>query len=263
MAKNPENNEDREFRFNLGEAYKFDRFPMKRLTEYLKEISEVIGDTEHAYFVRLEKGSTVVVVRTEPDEVPLLWNNLQAVERGQAPPSQIAAFRRLYNLRDEDHAIRDVPLPENGKVIQFPVKAATDETFELLEPDFGWVEQFESVQGFPVQVGDERERRKVILKTRDGRIHKFETTDEIANRIGAHIFSVPKVYFRAEGTAQWRRMPTGEWKQKNFRVSSISELPNRSLSEDLDALREYPAKWKERSDPLKDLDIIRHEDDIQ
>lgn len=264
MAKNTDSPENGEFRFNLGEAYKYNRFPMKRLSEYLREIIQLFGEDELVYFIRLEKGSAVAVVATEPEHVPAVRENLQAVVRGFAPADRIAAFRRLQNLRDEDHALKAVPVPdEASNIIEFPAREPSEETFDLAEPDFGWVDRFESVQGVPIQVGDEKERRKVVLKARDGRIHKFETTDEIANEIAHHIFEKTRTIFRAEGTAQWRRLANGEWKQRNFSVSHISVVPDTSLTEDLDTLRAYPAKWKEREDPLRDLDIIRHEDDIQ
>lgn len=191
MPKNPEN-EEREFRFNLGEAYQYDRFPMKRLAEYLANITEIVGEEEHAYFIRLDKGSTVVVLSTEPEETPIVWENLEAVVHGTAPVNRIAAFRRVQNMREEDHAFKDIPIPEEASnIIQFPVRELGTEPFQLTEPDFGWVDRFESVQGIPIQVGDEKGKegkRKVVLKARDGRIHKFETTDDIASELGHFIF---------------------------------------------------------------------------
>lgn len=258
----PPDDNPNEFRFNLGEAYQYDRFPMKRLSAYLQEIIGMFGDEENIYFLRLEKGSAVAVVRTEPDNFPILEDGLRAVLRGDAPPGQIAYFRRFTKMLEEDALAHDAPILEPAKIIQFPGTYEA-ESEGAIAPDFGWFTEYEQIDGIPIEVGGglKMDKKHVKLKTREGREYMIYTDEEMANEIKLYLWHTT---LRVDGIADWKRDPeSGKWKMKDFRASGYRVLPERSLEEDIAALREYPAKWKELEDPLRELDIIRHEDDIQ
>ncbi len=260
MAKSPEKPDEREFRFNLGDAYQHDRFPMKRLSEYLREIIGLFGEDEQVYFIGLEEGSTVAVVRAEPEQTPILVDGLQAVLRGDGPQDRIAAYSRFKDLLQEDAEAYDAKTPDESNIIQFP---GSWEPVESLVPDFGWIEEYESLDGIPIEVsGDvDKDKKKIRLKSRDGRIvHTLYADKSLANEIKLHMWDET---VRVEGKAQWKADQQGKWMMKNFIASGFSVLKEISLNEDIAALRAYPAKWKELEDPLRDLDIIRHEDDIQ
>jgi len=62
--------------------------------------------------------------------------------------------------------------------------------------------------------------------------------------------------------ARWTRYPNGEWKRKSFRVLDFSIIAPTTIDEDIAKLRAIPGKWKESEDPIKDLEMIRHEDEI-
>ena len=252
--------ENQEFRFNLGDAYPHDRFPMKRLSEYLKEITELFGEEEHVYFTRLEEGSTILVARTEPAFAPMVGDNLQAIVRGDAPYHRIAAFHTVNRMLREDHSDGYIIDPDERKVIEFPGIKKDAEPEPEVEPVFGPVSQYEKFDGVPVWVGGEKELKRVALKERGGRVRRIDADASLASKIAVHLWTDT---VRVEGTAKWLRQENGKWTMKQFRASEFSVLPDISLDEDIAVLRAFPAKWKEREDPLGDLDIIRHEDDIQ
>jgi hypothetical protein len=54
----------REYRFKIT-AYTPATIPMARLAEYMAELAVVLGEEEHVHFVRLQKGSTVLVHNIE------------------------------------------------------------------------------------------------------------------------------------------------------------------------------------------------------
>lgn len=258
----PSDENSDEFRFNLGEAYQYDRFPMKRLAEYMQEIIGLFGDEENVYFLRLEKGSAVAVVRAEPDEIPLLKDGLRAVVRGDAPGDRIAHFRRFTDMLEEDANAHNAAIPEPGKIIQFPGTSGLEHE-KFAAPDFGWLTGYEQIDGIPTWVGGgiQADRKSVKIKTRSGRDITIHTDENLANDIKQHLWHAT---IRVEGNAKSKRDPeTGRWMMKDFNASGYRVLPDISLNDDIEALREYPAKWKELEDPLRELDIIRHEDDIQ
>jgi hypothetical protein len=255
MTRNPEQNDAPEFRFNLGDAYPHDRFPMKRLSEYLEQITLMFGEDEHVYFIRLEEGSTVLVARTEPDYVPQLEDNLEAIVRGDAPAQRIAAFDAVRRMFREDDSEGYILTPESAKIIEFP----RSENLSDLEPVFGPFSQYEKFTGVPTWVGGEKALKRVALKERNGTNRRFDADENLAGRIAKHLW---KATIRVEGTAKWLRDAHGKWILREFKASDFDVLPDTALDEDVAALRAIPGKWKD-GDPIHEMDIIRHEDDVQ
>ena len=122
------------------------------------------------------------------------------------------------------------------------------------------ITKYDSIDGVPIRVGGDKDLKRVAVKDRDGRIRYFDADKQLAIRIASYLFVTP---LRIEGTARWLRQANGVWVMKHFRASSFTELPNTTFDEDLEGLRSIPAKWKELDDPLREIAIIRHEDEIQ
>jgi hypothetical protein len=253
--------EVKEFRFNLGDAYTPDTFPMKRLADYLRDIAEMFGEEEHVHFVRLEEGSTIAVARTEVQYVPVVEENIQAVVRGEAPPARLDAYRRTKQRFWEDKVDGYIVNPRNRKVIEFPSLQATE--LEAV-PDlvFGTFAQLDTIEGTPILVGGKQNIVHIHLRDRQGNIGIADADQSLAKRIAEYLFD-PNVILRVDGIARYMRHPDGEWERKSFRASDFTLLRVTTIDEDIAKLAAIPAKWKELEDPLHELDLIRHEDDVQ
>ncbi|MGD9562552.1 MAG: hypothetical protein AB7F88_10650 [Pyrinomonadaceae bacterium] len=258
MAKNPDKPDEREYRFNLGDAYPHDQFPIKRLSQYLQEISEIFGD-EHVYFVRLEAGSTILVARTQADHVPIVENNLYAVARNEAPETRMAAFRAVDRMLREDNTDGFIIDADSRKVIEFPGVRNELEADPEAER-FGPISQYERFTGTPIWVGGEKQLKRVWLRERSGVTRHLNAEEHLASRIAVLMWHHT---IRIEGTAKWTREANGKWRLSDFHATDFIEMPEVSLDEDIAALRAHPSKWKELEDPLRELDIIRHDEDIQ
>ncbi len=103
-------------------------------------------------------------------------------------------------------------------------------------------------------MGGELELVPVHIQGKDG-THIGLAKRSKAKEIAVHLFTN---VIRAEGTARWARSPSGQWKMVKFTIKDFKPLADASLRDAIQKLREIPAEWKEKEDPLGELMNIRH-----
>jgi hypothetical protein len=94
--------EPREYRFKIT-PYTPATIPMARLAEYMLEIANVLGEQDHVHFVRLLKGSTVLVHKIESASLPKVEERLTSVRRGDAPSGVVQSIKNINRKLREDN----------------------------------------------------------------------------------------------------------------------------------------------------------------
>lgn len=237
----------REYRFTI-DAYSPETMPLGRLAEYLADLAILFGEDKSVHLIEVEKGSTVLVNLVDWEAEPKVRENLDAVVRKDAPPERMRAAANIDEKLRKDNAIGGVIDPEGSNVIAFPGR-------ERVEPlTYGPFNQPGVIIGIPILVGGKNDPVPVHLEGKDGTYDCWARRG-IAKEIAPHLFTN---VIRAEGRGRWVRRPAGEWEMVKFTIEHFKPLVDVSLREAIQKLRDIPAEWKDKEDPLGELIDIRH-----
>src|SRR5215468_3831317 len=88
-------------------AWTPDTLPMKRLAEYMAELTRLFGEADHVHFSRLRKGSVGLAVKVQYEAVPKVRERIKAANLlpADAPEDVVAPFRKLNKMLAEDNAV--------------------------------------------------------------------------------------------------------------------------------------------------------------
>ena len=244
----------------MSDEYKFrirgltpQTLPMRRLSEYMADLSVLLGSEESVHFVRLDEGSAVIVSQVESKDGPKVAERVRHVRDCTAPPDAMKAFQKIDLRLASDNARGELSEPEGGQVITFPGK---DRSKPL---DFDAFTQSGSLEGRVVRVGGRDETSHIILQDGDVTHTNLETTHELARELAAH-YRGPNV--RVHGNGRWKRLEDGGWQLIRFRINSFDVLDDAPLSDVVERLRGVPGNnWKELPDPFNEAWKLRKGDD--
>lgn len=250
MNKNSKD-KTREYRFKI-EAYSPETMPLIVLTDYLRDVAELLGEQKSTHLIRIERGSTCPVFLIDPEAQPKIHRRIKEIGTGDAPQSAMEAFKRLNSRLGDDGGTGALVSPTGDNLISFPGSES-----EALS--YGPFSQPGVIDGVPVMVGGTQEQVSVHLEGRAREKFNCYTSRSIAKEIAHYLFTT---VIRAEGTGRWIRHPEGQWEMKWFKISNIealAEASDVSLKKSIEAIRAIPAEWKNSDDPSGDLRNIRNE----
>jgi len=236
----------REYRFEI-DAFTPDTIPLSRLSQYLGDVARMMGQEANVHLVRIDKGSTVPVIRVDWEAEPKVRERLQAVKFNDGPLEARRAYKEINRRLIEDNANGVLLDPAQKKVIRFPGRDGAN------QPEFGPITQQGIFQGTPIKIGGENDPVPVHLEDGDAK-HIVLAPRRIAKEIAPYLFTS---VIRIEGTGRWQRTRMGEWEMITFHATSFEVLPDVDLKTGIDALRSIPGVWKESKDPIGDLMAIR------
>lgn len=234
-----------EYRFKI-DAYTPETMPMGRLAEYMAELSRMLGERERVHFLKLSRGSTVLVHRVEREAVPKVRDRVSNLRQGQGTVESLRAFQTINRLLREDNAIGTLRgTPSGGVVIRFPGREEIKEKFEA-------VRQHGSIDGIVTGIRGKDETIHITIQVEGNQVSGCNTTKLIAKKLGARLFEPVRLF----GRGRWSRDADGNWSLEDFRVESFEALSDANLSSALEDLRRTPSEWVEHS--LADLPMLRH-----
>jgi hypothetical protein len=243
--RSPRESAGGEYRFKI-DAYTPETMPMARLSEYMRALSEILGEPSAVHFRRLEKSSTVVVSKVDREAAPKVRQRVAALRRGDAPKDISAAYGEINKLLRADNAIgvlcEDEP---RGVIIRFPGR-------EEISEEFPAIRQPGSVDGVVIGIRGKDETIHITLQSDGRQISGFVTNKTLAKQLGTRLFEPVRLY----GRGKWSRDAEGNWHLEEFRVDTFDGLADVPLSSALDELRSIPTEWDEKS--YSNLDLIRH-----
>lgn len=229
-------------------AYTPDTIPMNRLAEYMLQIAALMGSETHVHFKGLNKGSTILCVNVEDEDIPQVKERLAKVHTIDAPADVVRPFKALNDLLRADNA-RATLKQGSAQIVQFP---GCDTP---LVPRIGPVKEAGQLEGAVIWVGGKDSTKHIRLLSHNGDEYKLTTSSlELAKELGNNLFSPVRV----NGMGTWYRNENGQWELDKFIVHSYAPLEDISLIEAFAALREIDGDgWKKLPDPLAVLCELR------
>lgn len=252
MPRVPKKQERRggsEYRFVI-DAYTPDTMPMARLSEYMRELSQILGEPSAVHFRRLERGSTALISAIDREAAPKVRQRVVSLRRGEAPKEINAAYEHINRLLRADNAIgvlseRKGTSPTTAVVIRFPGREAEPEEFPAIR-------QYGSVDGIVTGIRGRDETIHVTLQSEGEQISGFVTTRAIAKQLAAKFFEPVRLF----GRGKWSRDADGNWTLLDFKIESFDALADVPLSKALADIRAIASDWTDEA--YAELDEIRH-----
>lgn len=236
----------REYRFEI-DAYTPETIPLARLSQYLSDLARMMGENANVHLARVEKGSTVPVIRVDWEAEPKVRERLRAVKFNEGTPEAQKAYKEINRKLVQDNANGVLIDPGKSKVIRFPGRDAAN------QPEFGPIRQNAVLQGIPIRIGGELDPVPVHLEDGETK-HIVMASRRIAKLLGPHLFTS---VVRIEGKGKFLRERTGEWVMLDFYAQSFEVLSEGNIKSDISHLRAIPASWKETDDPIGKLAALR------
>lgn len=235
-----------EYRFEI-DSFTPETIPLSRLAQYLSDLARMMGENSNVHLVRVDKGSTVPIIRVDWEAQPKVRERLRAVQLNEGPLEPRRAFREINRKLIEDNAAGALFDPSAKRLIRFPGRDGANQL------EFGPISQPGTFQGIPIKLGGEKDSVPVHLE--DGEeIHIVQAPRRIAKEIATYLFSN---VVRVEGKGRWLRNKSGEWEMLHFHVSGFEVLSDGDFLSNVASLRKIPADWKNSDDPLSDLAALR------
>jgi hypothetical protein len=237
-----------EYKFRIA-AYTQDTLPMARLATYLDALAEILGETPHVHFVRLEEGSLAIVHKIEIEAVPKVKERITAVKQRKGTTSQMRAYQHINNMLREDKTKAALDEENTAEVLIFPGS-------EEAKLQFTSIQQQGEIDGEVIRVGGRKEWIPIILDIDGKEVTGFHAKRGIAKELAKYLFEPVRLY----GIGRWDRSPDGEWSLGYFAVNGFEPLEQRTLSETIVALRGLKGEWGK--DSLQEiLDSRNYEDE--
>jgi hypothetical protein len=246
-----------EYTFEIAESYSPETIPMERLGEYVVHLAKMLGNTANVHFKAVAPGSVAVKYVVEHEAAPKVEQRLADIKRNEAPSEVVEALAQLNAMLRDDNAVgflfrepaNDMQYPRS-QVLKFPGR-------EIPRPvKIGPMSKATSIVGELIRIGGKQPR--ATIETPEG-IHRAGDLDkQMAQELAAHLYKT----LRVEGEARWERLENGVWEIKTFHIKSFTVLPQESLAESVERLRQIEgSEWKSMDDPLGFVHKIRRDDD--
>jgi hypothetical protein len=223
--------------------------PMARLSEYLKELSKLLGSEDKVHFLRVDEGSADCAMEIDTEEENAISERVRRAKNGDGPKEAVKAFTAIQFYLDEDDNSAVMEWEKGEVLIEFPGKSRKGhETFGPFSEDG-------SLDGMLVKIGGMDETVPVHL-VYQGVHHTCNTTRELARKLAPYLFGKP---IRVHGRGKWYRNADGNWEMHWFDIHDFEELSDDSLLDVVGKLRSVPNNDLMKSkDPVGDMLKIRH-----
>lgn len=239
-----------EYRFHI-DSFSPETLPMAALAEYMGDLAKLLGEEKSVHFVKVDRGSTVLVQRVEWEAIPKVRERVHAVKSREGPPEALKAYDALNKRLAKDNAKADLKDQFGSKVIQFPGRTKT------LAPLFGPFNEAGYLDGVLIRIGGELGQVPVHLEEADGFTHMCQANRMVARELAVHIFGPP---LRVHGEGRWHRDTEGQWLMDRFTIQSFEVLKPSSLREAVNRVRTQAKSLDDVEDPIARLHQIRHGD---
>lgn len=235
---------DTEHQFTI-DAYTPETIPMARLAEYMRELSQMLGEPASVHFLRVEPGSTVIVHRVEREAIPKIRERILLVKNGDGPAEGMRAYNAINKLLRDDNAVGAYRGHKGSAVIlKFPGR-------ERIEERFSTIRQQGFIDGIVTGIRGRDETVHITLDSEGKQISGCYTNRAIAKQLGSKLYEAVRLF----GKGKWFRDAEGTWGLSDFKVESFEPLQEVLLTDALGRLRAIPAEWGDEA--FRELELIR------
>jgi hypothetical protein len=241
-----------EYRFVLKGRYTPETIPQARLAEYLAALADLYGDGANVYFAGLAESSLIVKSRLDLQSEDEVADRMEAANTESGPADVRRAYDTIRKLAVQDHAASAWIERQGAPVLQFPTGERQEESAV-----FGPFWQRGHLSGTVILLGGKSDPVSVKIQTK-GKTVTCKAKRDVARDLRDYIWGQP---IRVEGNARWIRDEDGAWKLLQFDISTFDPLDEEPLTTTVARLRAIEGRWKDRADPLAELDAIKDGED--
>jgi hypothetical protein len=245
-----------EYTFSLDGPFSAETFPMGSLAEYLHDLAILYGHEEDVFFLRLQEGSAQAVAWATDEVMPAVDYQLRLVALGEASEKEMNAYKRIDNRARSQQATGSIFNPFGEVVVPFPGR----DRVVPAEVVYGPFEHSATVEGVPISIGGKKDIVSIHIEDRFEQVQICKAKREIAKEISKYLFEQT---IRVFGTAKMIRHADGRWERKDFNAQSYEVVNRSSISEDLESFKSVDVSWEGRENAIRDLSVIRHDDEVQ
>ncbi len=233
-----------ELRFYF-EPYTPETLPLGRLVDYLTELAKVLGERRTVHLVEIQKGSTVLVTKVDPDVLPRIYERAAAIRRGDAPRDAMEGYRNLNRMLLEDNGSGTLLESTGAEILDFPGRPENP-------PVFSGIEERGEVDGEVIRIGGTSDPVPLLLQTAEGTISGCYAPRALAKQLGPLLFESVRLF----GIGSWSRTAAGTWVLNRFRVERFEKLDAEPLSAEILRLRALDFGWD--AEAVDELLKLRH-----
>lgn len=222
--------------------------PMVRLAEYLLDLANLLGEHENVHFVRLERGTTVLVQSIERESLEAVISRMESVLDKSASSDVVSAFEKFNRNLINDNVTGSLYTGDHRIEIACPGEYQNQSRLEATrESDY--------IDGVVIRVGGKGDMVPVYLQNRNV-MHICIATRETATSLAPYLFGP---VLRVHGKCRWQQSATGGWHMKQFIIQQFEEIDTSPLSAVVDRLRSVEGSgWADIEDPVAELERIRN-----
>jgi hypothetical protein len=222
--------------FKIEGKYTIGTLPMERLAQYMADLSKMLGEPERVHFIELRESSVGLVHVVEPDVLTVIDERLNAVERGIADVTYMAAYRALdKKLRIDESSATYSAERGPATVLTFPGRLGPEPVV------YSGIPQLGSIDGAIIRLGGMRDEIPVTVLEGGALQRKCVASKPLAKELAKHLFEGE---LRLYGTGKWARDEDGIWTLQRFQITNFEPLDARPLSAVLNELRSLPVDWE-------------------
>ena len=231
-------------------AYSPETIPMARLSEYLTELSRMLGNAESVHFSELREGSTGLAYKVDQAAVPKVQKRIVdgCKDRGFS-----RAVGNINDMLRDDNA--DGYIEQEDATI---VRIYEFSGIKFKRPKvYGPIVQQGSLQGELVSVGGRDQTSHIILQDGD----RFHTNISIKRHLAAELAQyLYQGTVRVHGKGFWIRDEEESWTLKSFTADSYDALENSPLDQVIASIKtKIGGSWGASQDPLRALRDLRED----
>lgn len=215
-----------EFRFKI-DAYSPGTMPLDRLTAYLAELVNVLGEPKNIHLMEVQEGSTAPLLRVDREADPKVRENLEAVRAQEAPPESMRSFRNLNSMLRADNAVGCfIEVGRKRPLLRFPGRE------ERIDRPIT-VHQYGAVDGELQRIGGSDKTSHAILLAEGSKVTRLSMSRTTAKRLAPHLFDFVRLF----GNGKWKRDPEGQWRLDELAVEDFKVLKRDRLGVVVNELR--------------------------
>lgn len=246
--------ERQKFLFKI-EGVDLSDLPMRRVAEYVRLLSELLGHDSHVHMEGIKKGSVAVAHNIDASHAEEIIQTARDASRGIGPQKSNDVYQKMNVFLAEDKSVGSLQDAHETEIVQFPGRAVP--ALEILGP----IEQEDSLDGVIMRIGGMTDEVPVWLRSGDPRSGEGKLSC-LANRTMARQLA-PYLFekeLRVFGNAKWVRHEDSGWKLLRFFIEHFEELDPVPLTVLAERLRDIPGNgWEKIEDPWLELQRERED----
>jgi hypothetical protein len=238
-----------EYRFEIADL-KPTTISMKRLKEYIEQLSELFGNYDDIHLIRVDDGSAVPCILAKERAATRVDKRLLSIKTGYASRKAYRTIDAINDLLSEDNTSAVLRSPYHSNlVIEFPgAKRPKD-------PPLGPIRQHSEVQGEMIQIGGRDETISVHVRSAD-QIFICTASRDQGRNFSTHLFRTVRI----EGDGKWTRNEYGKWKLVELKIGSVTPLLNEQLSSVVGKLRAIRPSQPSNLKPLEYVSALKSDE---